>query len=121
MMRGWSIGLFRLFGIRLDVHATFLLLLVYVGYEGWMDDGTFGLATNIFIVVLMFACVVLHELGHSLVARRFGIKVARILLLPIGGMALFDSIPRQPAKELAIAAAGPGFVLFDLRPLWKRQ
>lgn len=106
-MRGWSIALFRLFGIRLEIHATFLLLLAYVGYEGWRAAGALGLAASVLFVVMIFACVVLHELGHSLVAKRFGIGVSRIMLLPIGGMALFDSIPRQPAKELAITAAGP--------------
>jgi Zn-dependent protease len=62
----------------------------------------------------IFTCVILHELGHSLTAMRFGVKVHRILLLPIGGMAQFDRIPREPLKELAITAAGPAvnFVLF---------
>ncbi len=54
-----------------------------------------------------FACVVLHELGHSLMARRFGVGVRRILLLPIGGMAEFESIPREPRRELLITLAGP--------------
>ncbi len=60
-----------------------------------------------------FVCVVLHELGHSLVARRFGVRVPRILLLPIGGMAEFDRIPRKPSEELLITVAGPAvnFVL----------
>ena len=106
-MRRWSIALFRLFGIQLEVHVTFLLLLVYVGVDGWRDGGVAGLASAVVLVVTVFVCVVLHELGHSLVAQRFGIRVPRILLLPIGGMAQFDSIPRQPYREFLIAIAGP--------------
>ena len=99
--------MFRLFGIQLEVHVTFGLLLAVFGYNGWQDAGALGALWAVVFVILMFACVVLHELGHSLTARRFGIGVRRILLLPIGGMAQFDAIPRQPRRELAIAVAGP--------------
>ena len=99
--------MFRVFGIRLALHFTFPLLLVYAGWEGWPAGGWSGAAWNCAAVLLLFTCVVLHELGHSLVARRFGIGVARILLLPIGGMAEFDSIPRQPRREILITLAGP--------------
>ena len=106
-MLGWSIKLFRVFGIQLSVHASFLLLLAYYGYAGWQERGWTGLAWSLGLIVLFFGCVVLHELGHSLTARRFGVRVPRILLLPIGGMAEFDRIPRQPAEELLITVAGP--------------
>jgi Zn-dependent protease len=106
-MLGWSINLFRLFGIRLAVHFTFLLLLAYVAWAGWMDGGWPGVGWSLVFVALLFTCIVLHELGHSLTARRFGIGVPRILLLPIGGMAEFESIPRQPRSELLITLAGP--------------
>ncbi len=106
-MLRWSIALFRVFGIRLEVHATFVLLLAYAGWLGAQDDGWRGLLWSLAFVVLMFAVVVLHELGHCLAARRYGIRTNRILLLPVGGMAEFDSLPRQPRRELAIALAGP--------------
>ncbi len=106
-MLGWSINLFRIFGIQLAVHASFLLLLAYWGYEGWREGGLPGMAWNVGLIVLFFVCVILHELGHSLMARRFGVKVPRILLLPIGGMAEFDRIPHKPAHELLITIAGP--------------
>ena len=109
-MLGWSINLFRVFGIRLAVHFTFLLLVAYAAWAGWTENPTdrwAGLALDLLLILLLFTCIVLHELGHSLTARRYGIGVSRILLLPIGGMAEFDSIPRQPRRELLISLAGP--------------
>ncbi len=106
-MLRWSIALFRVFGIRLEVHATFVVLLAYAGWLGARDDGWHGLVWSVAFVVLMFGVVVLHELGHCLAARRYGIRTNRILLLPVGGMAEFDALPRQPRRELVIALAGP--------------
>jgi Zn-dependent protease len=107
-MLGWSINLFKVFGIQLAVHASFFLLLVYAGYEGWQDGGGWlGMLVSVIMVVAFFICVVLHELGHSLTARRYGIQVPRILLMPIGGMAQFDRLPRQPSAEFLITIAGP--------------
>jgi Zn-dependent protease len=117
-MLSWSIKLFRIRGIRLEVHATFFFLLAYVGWEGWTDARTDGLIWSLLTVAAFFACVVLHELGHSLTGRRYGVNVSRILLMPIGGMAEFDSLPREPRKELLITLAGPAvnFVIAGL--LW---
>jgi Zn-dependent protease len=106
-MFGWSINLFRIRGIQLSMHVSFLLLLAYAGFEGWRDGGVVAMAVSILVLLAFFGCVVLHELGHSLTARSFGIGVRRILLMPIGGMAEMDSIPRQPARELLITLAGP--------------
>lgn len=106
-MLGWSINLFRVFGIQLALHASFLLLLAYAGYDGWREGGPAGMVWNTLLVLLFFGCVVLHELGHSLTARRYGVRVPRILLLPIGGMAEMDHIPRKPSTELWITVAGP--------------
>ena len=117
-MLGWSINLFRVFGIQLAVHASFFLLLAYVAYEGWTESGWLGLVWSTWLILSFFGCVVLHELGHSLTARRYGVRVPRILLMPIGGMAEFDSIPRRPSHEVAIAIAGPlvNFIIAGL--LW---
>ncbi|HEY8994974.1 MAG TPA: site-2 protease family protein [Lacunisphaera sp.] len=106
-MLGWSINLFRLFGIQLSVHATFFLLLAYAGYEGWATDGLIGLAWHVMLTVCFFCCVILHELGHCLTAQRYGVRVPRILLLPIGGMAEMEQIPRRPSAEFLITVAGP--------------
>lgn len=107
-MLGWSINLFKVFGIQLAVHASFVLLLVYAGFEGWQDGGGWmGVLVSVVLTLAFFVCVVLHELGHSLTARRYGIQVPRILLMPIGGMAEFASIPREPGHEFLITIAGP--------------
>lgn len=111
-------NLFRVRGIPLAVHFSFFLLLAMFGLEGWQDEGWNGMIWSVATLVAFFACVVLHELGHSFTAMHFGIGVRRILLLPIGGVAEFESIPRQPRRELLITIAGPAvnFVLAAL--LW---
>lgn len=115
-MLGWSINLFKVFGIQLAVHASFVLLLAYYGYEGWVESGVPGLLWSVGLISLFFVCVILHELGHSLTARRYGVRTSRILLLPIGGMAELEQIPRKPSAELLITVAGPAvnFVLVAL-------
>ncbi len=110
--------MFRIRGIMLSVHASFALLLAYVASEGWQGAGWRGLLWSAATLCAFFVCVVLHELGHCFTARRFGVSVNRILLMPIGGMAEFDSLPRQPVRELLITLAGPAvnFVIAGL--LW---
>jgi len=117
-MLGWSINLFRVAGIRLAVHYSFFLLLAYDAWTGWRDDGWIGVACSTAIILLLFTCVTLHEFGHALTAQRFGIRVPRILLLPIGGMAQFETIPREPGKELAITIAGPAVNFAIVALLW---
>jgi Zn-dependent protease len=73
---------------------------------------------NVAILLAFFTCVVLHEFGHSLTALRYGVGVRRILLMPIGGMAEFDSIPREPSRELAITLAGPAVNFAIAAGLW---
>jgi Zn-dependent protease len=117
-MLGWSINLFRIRGIRLSLHFSFVLLLAYAAEEGWRESGWTGVAWGVGALVAFFTCVVLHELGHSFTAMHFGANVRRILLLPIGGMAEFDRIPRRPLHEILITVAGPAvnFVIAGL--LW---
>src|SRR5438067_7667487 len=117
-MLGWSINLFRIRGILLSIHFSFLLLLGYVAWDGWQQDRTPGLLWSVATIMAIFTCVVLHELGHSLTAIRLGIGVRRILLMPIGGMAEFESIPRQPSRELLITLAGPAVNFVIAGALW---
>jgi len=101
----WKIG--RLRGIQLEIHFSFLLLLgfyVYLGHQAAGGQGALALGITI---VLVFVSVVLHELGHSLTAQHYGIRVPRIVLLAIGGMAQMASIPRDPKKEMIITINGP--------------
>lgn len=106
-MGSWSISLFRIRGIKLEVHLTFLILWGVFAFMGWSQAGWAGIFWFSLLLILVFVCVVLHELGHSLTAQSYGIPVSRILLLPIGGMAQFERIPRHPRKEIIISLAGP--------------
>ncbi len=106
-MLRWSINLFRIRGIQLSLHASFLLLITYYGVKGYREAGAKGLAWELALLIAFVTCIVLHELGHSFTAKHFGVNVRRILLMPIGGMAEFDAIPREPRKELLITVAGP--------------
>ncbi len=104
----WSWKLGRIAGIDLYVHSTFLILLAWVGAVHYMQrqlwvDVVAGLA----FIAALFGIVVLHELGHALMARRFGIPTRDITLLPIGGVARLERMPREPKKELLVALAGP--------------
>ncbi len=95
MRMSWKIG--RIAGIDLFLHPTFLLILL-PGVAGGLSP---------FLLVALFGCVVLHELGHALMARRFGIETLDITLYPIGGVARLQRMPRAPGAELLIALAGP--------------
>ncbi len=117
-MPGWSINLFRIRGIMISLHFSFPLLLAYVCEEGWKKAGIPGLWWSATIFLAVFTCVVLHELGHSLTARRFGVRVRRILLTPLGGIAEFDAIPRRPVEELLITVAGPAVNFVIAGALW---
>jgi Zn-dependent protease len=110
--------LFRVRGIQLAVHGSFFLLLAYVAYEGWRDGGWPAVGLNVAITLVFFGCVVLHEFGHSFTAMAFGVHVRSILLMPIGGMAQFDSIPREPTRELLITLAGPAVNFVIAAGLW---
>jgi len=103
----WSWPLVRLFGSEVRVHATFLLLLAFVALSGWQAGGAAAAAANVLFVLALFACVVAHEFGHALMARRYGIATPDITLLPIGGLARLERMPEAPAREIAVALAGP--------------
>ena len=99
-MKG-SIKLFTLFGISIRVHFSFLILPILFGHF-------YGIR-GVTLVFFVFCCVTFHELSHSLQARRFGVKVDQIVLLPIGGVASMKAIPEKPSEEFRISIAGPLF------------
>lgn len=95
-------------GIKMYIHWTFLLLVFWITGQHFSDGGdTASLGGRLLFLFAVFACVLLHELGHSLSAQRYGINTQDITLLPIGGMARLQRIPENPMQELIVAAAGP--------------
>ncbi|WGW02790.1 site-2 protease family protein [Tropicibacter oceani] len=103
----WSFPLGRLLGSELRVHATFFLLLAFVAASAYSEGGVTAALSNTLFILALFACVVAHEYGHALMARRYGIKTPDITLLPIGGMARLERMPEQPGQEVLVALAGP--------------
>ncbi|WP_442509489.1 site-2 protease family protein [Novipirellula sp. SH528] len=120
----WHLG--RFVGIDVRIHWTFLLVPLWIYFSSLAaGSGIAGATVSVLFVLSIFACVLFHEYGHALMARRFGIPTRDITLLPIGGVASLSRMPRRPAHELAIAVAGPavnvviaaaiflGFLVFD--------
>ncbi|MGD1038917.1 MAG: site-2 protease family protein [Roseiarcus sp.] len=103
----WSLTIGRFGGTAVKIHVTFLLLLAWIGFSAWRQQGAAAALDSLVFIVLLFACVVLHEFGHILVARQFGIATPEVTLLPIGGVASMQRMPEKPTQELAIAIAGP--------------
>lgn len=103
----WAYRVARVAGIDIKIHVTFLLILVLGGMEWGRHHGTGGFVFGVLLMLALFTCVTLHELGHSLAAQRFAIPVREIVLLPIGGVAMLGKLPEKPVQELIIAAAGP--------------
>lgn len=103
----WSIPMGRVWGIPIRMHSTFILLLIWIAWLGWSVDGLRSSLWALALILCLFACVVLHELGHSIVAMRFGAHVRSVTLLPIGGVASMRSIPEKPYQELLVSLAGP--------------
>jgi stage IV sporulation protein FB len=103
----WSIPIGVIGGTAIRIHVTFLLLLLWIAVAHYVQGGAQAAVEGVTFVVLVFVCVVLHEFGHVLAARRYGIQTPDITLLPIGGVARLTRIPERPSQELVVAVAGP--------------
>jgi Zn-dependent protease/CBS domain-containing protein len=103
----YSLTIGRLFGTAIRLHVTFLLFLLTIGGVTWAQGGSGAAVATVGFVSLLFACVVLHEFGHILAARRYGVHTPDVILLPIGGVARMARMPQTPGQEIAVALAGP--------------
>lgn len=109
-----SYRLGRFFDIDVSVHITFFLLPALMAFQSYSRTGSvFAALTNVLLVLVVFGFVVMHEYGHALTARRFGVRTRGITLYPIGGVAMLESMPKKPWHQILVAIAGPAvnFVL----------
>ena len=115
----YAVDLGRPFGIRVSVHWTFLLIIawvIFIDLQQGLDLQQ--IVFSVLFVLAIFVCVVLHELSHSLMARRYGINTRSITLLPIGGVADLEKMPDDPRQELAVSLAGPLMNIAIALVLW---
>lgn len=115
----WSFRLFTFAGTEVRVHATFFLLLIFVASQGILSGQGLAVALeSTFFILTMFVCVVLHEFGHVLAARGYGIRTPDITLLPIGGVARLERMPRKPSQEFVVAVCGPLVNVIIAAAIW---
>jgi len=115
----WSWKLIRVAGIDVYVHATFFILIAWIGLSYWFLSGSLAAVIDgVGFILALFTCVILHEYGHALTARRYGIRTLYITLLPIGGMAAMERMPENPKHEIAVALAGPAVNMVIALVLW---
>ena len=103
----WSLELGRIAGTAVRVHVTFLLFLAFIGILVYRANGPEAAWDSLAFIILIFICVVAHEFGHVLMARRFGARTRDVTLFPIGGVANIERIPEKPSQEILVALAGP--------------
>ena len=104
----WSFKIGKFFGIDVNLHATFFLLIGWIALSYWFQENSLvAVISGVGFILALFASVVLHEYGHALTARKFGVGTKNITLYPIGGVASLERIPEDPKQELWISIAGP--------------
>jgi stage IV sporulation protein FB len=103
----WSLSVGRIAGTEIRIHFTFLLFLIWIFAANYAAGGKAAAWSSTLFVVLIFGCVLLHEYGHILTARVFGVATPDVTLLPIGGVARLERIPEEPYQEFLVAIAGP--------------
>lgn len=103
----WSFRIGTIAGTAIRIHVTFLLFLVWIAVAQYQLGGAAAARDSVLFIVLLFLCVLLHEFGHILAARRYGVKTPDVTLFPIGGVASLERIPEKPGEELVVAIAGP--------------
>ncbi|MYC97415.1 MAG: site-2 protease family protein [Caldilineaceae bacterium SB0661_bin_32] len=106
---GNSLKIARIWGVDIQVHWSFILILFYGAFLFSHNASNLaaGAIYGVVVILLLFVCVVLHEFGHAIMAKYFGVNVPHITLLPIGGVAQLERMPRKPMQEFLIAIAGP--------------
>jgi Zn-dependent protease/CBS domain-containing protein len=115
----WSWKIANVAGIDVYLHMTFLILIVWIGLGYWQLAGTVdAVVSGVSFILALFFCVLLHEFGHALTARQFGIRTKSIMLLPIGGIASIEKMPEDPRQEIIIALAGPAVSSAIALVLW---
>jgi Zn-dependent protease len=115
----WSWKIARVAGIDVYLHMTFLILIAWIALAYWQLEGTLiAVISGVSFILALFFCVVLHEFGHALTARNFGIRTKHIILLPIGGIASIERTPEDPREEIIIALAGPAVSFAIALLLW---
>ena len=106
-MKKWTIPLFKIFGIRVEIHITFFLIVLLFGISGVEEIGVGRGFPGVLFIIVVFLFVLLHEISHCVVAIKYGGKVKSIILFPFGGVAQMERIPTIPLSELKMAIAGP--------------
>jgi Zn-dependent protease/CBS domain-containing protein len=103
----WSLHIGSLGGTEIRIHVTFLLFLIWIGAIYYRQGGADAAWQGTIFIVLLFLCVLLHELGHVFAARRYGVQTRDVTLWPFGGIASMERMPEKPSQELIVALAGP--------------
>lgn len=114
----WSFAIGVIAGTQIRIHVTFLLLVGWLAWGAAQADGAAAAVGITVFLLAVFLCILLHEFGHILMARRFGVRTPEVLLSPIGGIARLERMPDEPGQELAVALAGPAVTAGIVAVLW---